>query len=54
MKPPLNPDVAVHSDTESVEESLGKKIWRELERQGLILASETLTSESRIAKNKTE
>jgi adenylyl-sulfate kinase len=32
---PVNPDVAVHSDRESVEESLAK-IWGELERRGLI------------------
>jgi adenylyl-sulfate kinase len=32
---PLNPDVAVHSDTETIEESL-EKIWRELERRKLI------------------
>jgi adenylyl-sulfate kinase len=35
---PLNPDVAVHSDVESIEESLAR-IWRELERRELIAAS---------------
>jgi adenylyl-sulfate kinase len=32
---PLNPDVAVHSDTESIDESL-EKIWREMARRDLI------------------
>jgi len=34
-EPPLSPDVTVHSDRESIEESVGK-IWRELETRGLI------------------
>ncbi len=34
-EPPLNPDVSVRSDCETVEESV-QKIWRELERRGLI------------------
>jgi adenylyl-sulfate kinase len=32
---PLDPDVAVHSDTESIDESL-EKIWREMTRRDLI------------------
>jgi adenylylsulfate kinase len=36
---PLHPDVAVHSDRETVEESLAR-IWAELERRGLIPSSE--------------
>jgi adenylyl-sulfate kinase len=34
-EPPLNPDVIVQSDRESVEESVGK-IWRKLVERGLI------------------
>jgi adenylylsulfate kinase len=34
-EPPLEPDVVVRSDRETVDESVGK-IWRELERRGLI------------------
>jgi adenylylsulfate kinase len=34
-EPPLQPDVAVHSDTETVEESLGK-IWSQLLQRSLI------------------
>ena len=34
-EPPLNPDVVVRSDRETVDESVDK-IWRELERRGLI------------------
>ena len=34
-EPPLQPDVVVRSDRESVDESVDK-IWRELERRGLI------------------
>lgn len=34
-EPPLVPDVLVHSDRESIEESLDR-IWREIERRGLI------------------
>lgn len=34
-EPPMNPSVVVHSDRESIEESLDK-IWRELEQRDLI------------------
>ncbi len=34
-EPPLDPGVVVHSDRESIEESVGK-IWRELERREFI------------------
>jgi adenylyl-sulfate kinase len=34
-EPPLSPDVVVRSDSESIEESVDK-VWRELERRGLI------------------
>ena len=34
-EPPVNPDVVVRTDREAVEESVDK-IWRELERRGLI------------------
>jgi adenylyl-sulfate kinase len=34
-EPPLDPAVVVHSDRESIDQSL-EKIWRELERKGLI------------------
>jgi adenylylsulfate kinase len=34
-EPPLSPDVVVRSDSESIEES-AEKVWRELERRGLI------------------
>ncbi|MGD1071764.1 MAG: adenylyl-sulfate kinase [Bryobacteraceae bacterium] len=34
-EPPLEPDVVVRSDRETVDESV-EKIWRELERRGLI------------------
>jgi adenylylsulfate kinase-like enzyme len=34
-EPPLSPCVAVHSERESVDESVDK-IWRELERRGFI------------------
>ena|SRR5689334_9063234 len=37
-EPPLNPEVVVYSDHESVDESV-EKIWRELERRGLIRQS---------------
>jgi adenylylsulfate kinase len=34
-EPPLSPDIVVRSDSESIEES-ADKVWRELERRGLI------------------
>lgn len=34
-EPPLSPDIVVRSDSESIEDS-ADKIWRELERRGLI------------------
>ena len=34
-EPPVHPDVAVRSDRETVDESVDK-VWRELERRGLI------------------
>jgi adenylylsulfate kinase len=37
-EPPLNPDVTVRSDRESLEESVGK-VWSELERRGWITAA---------------
>ena len=37
-EPPLDPDVVVRSDRETVDESVDK-IWRELERRGLISVS---------------
>ena len=37
-EPPLNPDVTVRSDRETLEESVGK-VWTELERRGWITAA---------------
>jgi len=34
-EPPLSPDIVVRSDSESIEES-ADKVWRELERRGLV------------------
>ena len=40
-EPPENPDVVVHSDTETVSESVDR-IWRELERRELITTASDL------------